>query len=200
MPSIAALERELVAQQGTAAARPASFPGLLFVPLAPLGRRAGRAPDLRLHARTGRTPARTITGCAPAEAHAQDGRPVRRLHARTHAVRRAVLHGPDRFAVLPLRRRDHRQRLRGAQHEADDAHGARGARAHRARRQLRQGPAFDRRARIPNGASSCISPRSCRSRASARATAATRCSARSAMRCASRAGRRAPRAGSPSTC
>ena len=39
-----------------------------------------------------------------------------------------------------------------------------------------------------------------RSRASARATAATRCSARSATRCASRAGRRATRAGSPSTC
>ncbi len=52
----------------------------------------------------------------------------------------------------------------------------------------------------PSRASSCISRRNSRSRASVRATAATPCSARSAMRCASRAGRRAPRAGWPSTC
>ena len=57
---------------------------------------------------------------------------VRRLHARPHAVRRPLLHGPDRFAVLALRRRDHRQRLRGAEHGHHDAHGAAGARAHRA--------------------------------------------------------------------
>jgi phosphoenolpyruvate carboxykinase (GTP) len=43
-------------------------------------------------------------------------------------------------------------------------------------------------------------PKSCRSRASVRATAATRCSARNATPCALRVGRRAPRVGSPSTC
>ena len=47
---------------------------------------------------------------------------------------------------------------------------------------------------------SCISPRRRRSGRSARATAATRCSARSASRCASRPSWAASRAGSPSTC
>ena len=42
--------------------------------------------------------------------------------------------------------------------------------------------------------------RSRRSRALGPATAATRCSARNAMRCASQAGRRARKAGSPNTC
>ena len=86
------------------------------------------------------------------------------------------------------------------QHGDHDAHGPPGARAHRARRQVRQGPALHRRARSRTAASSCISPKSSRSRASARATAATRCSARNAMRCASPAGRRATKAGWPSTC
>jgi phosphoenolpyruvate carboxykinase (GTP) len=37
--------------------------------------------------------------------------------------------GPDRLALLPLRRRDHRQRLRRDQHVDHDAHGPRGPRA-----------------------------------------------------------------------
>ncbi len=78
---------------------------------------------------------------------AQDGRAVRRLHARAHDVRHPVLHGADRFALLALRRRDHRQRLRRRQHEADDAHGRCRAQAHRARREVREGPALHRPAR-----------------------------------------------------
>jgi phosphoenolpyruvate carboxykinase (GTP) len=41
---------------------------------------------------------------APAVAHKQ----MDALHARTHAVRRAVLHGSHRLAVFTLRHRDHR--------------------------------------------------------------------------------------------
>jgi len=52
----------------------------------------------------------------------------------------------------------------------------------------------------PSDDSSCIFRRSYRSRVSARDMAATHCSARSAMRCESPATRRAPRAGSLSTC
>src|SRR5450631_1687610 len=48
---------------------------------------------------------------------------------------------------------------------------------------------------IGRGATSCITPKSSASRASAQATEAMRCSARSAMPCASQAGRRARRAG-----
>jgi GTP-dependent phosphoenolpyruvate carboxykinase len=53
---------------------------------------------------------------------------------------------------------------------------------------------------IPSGASSCIFPRTSKSRASAPATAAMPCSARNATPCASPAGRPGPRVGSPSTC
>ena len=130
----------------------------------------------------------------------QDRCAVRRRDARPHDVRDPVLHGPDRFALFALRRRDHGQPLRRRQHAHHDAHGRGRAAAHRARRHVREGPALDRRSgsrtplhhALPRGAD--------RSRASARATAATRCSARSATRCASPAGRRATKAGSPSTC
>ena len=125
---------------------------------------------------------------------------VRRLHARTHALCRAVLHGPVDSRLLALRCRDHRQPLRRAEHGRHDPHGPAALRPHRARGQLRQGPAFDGRSRPRAPFHHAFPRRARRSRASAPATAATRCSARSVMRCASRAGRRAPRAGSRSTC
>ena len=137
---------------------------------------------------------------APDRGAREDRRAVCRQHEGPHDVRRALLHGPDRLALLTLRRRNHRQPLRRAEHAHHDAHGHAGAEAHRARRHVRQGPALGRRPRSRTSASSCTSRKSSRSRASARATAATRCSARSATRCASRAGRRARKAGSPSTC
>ena len=74
---------------------------------------------------------------APAEAHAQDRCAVRRLHARAHDVRDPVLHGPDRFAAVALRRRDHRLAVRRRQHAHHDAHGRAGAGADRARRHVR---------------------------------------------------------------
>ena len=52
----------------------------------------------------------------------------------------------------------------------------------------------------PSTSTSCTFPRRARSGRSARATAATRCSARSASRCASPRSWAATRAGSPSTC
>jgi GTP-dependent phosphoenolpyruvate carboxykinase len=55
------------------------------------------------------TPARTTTGWRrPMATH--DGCAVRRLHAGPHDVRDPLLHGPDRLAVVALRRGDHRQR------------------------------------------------------------------------------------------
>jgi AcrR family transcriptional regulator len=60
---------------------------------------------------------------APGRGAREDGCAVRRLHARPHAVRGALLHGPDRFAAGALRRRDHRLALRGRQHAHDDPHG-----------------------------------------------------------------------------
>ncbi len=130
----------------------------------------------------------------------QNGCAVRRLHEGAHAVRGAVLHGTDRFAVLTLRRGNHRQRLRRAQHEIDDAHGPGRARAHYARRHVRQGAALYRRPQSRIAALSCTFPKNCRSRASARVTAAMRSSARSVMHCALPAGRPAPRVGWRNTC
>ena len=64
---------------------------------------------------------------APARDAHDAERPVRRLHARPHDVRGAVLDGPDRQPHRAHRHRAHRQPVRRRQHEADDADGARGA-------------------------------------------------------------------------
>jgi phosphoenolpyruvate carboxykinase (GTP) len=71
--------------------------------------------------------------------------------------------------------------------------------ASRARRQIREGPAFHRRTRSESPLHHAL-PRELSIESYGSVTAATRCSARSAMRCASRAGRRATKAGWPSTC
>ena len=63
-------------------------------------------------------------------AHAQ--RPLRRLHARPHDVRGAVLDGPARQPDRAHRHRAVRQPVRRRQHAAHDAHGPR--RVRRARR------------------------------------------------------------------
>ena len=162
----------------------------------PQRRRARRGPHLHLLAATRRTPARPTTGRDPVEMRAHAQGPVRRLHARPHDVRRAVLDGPARLAHLPARRRDHRLAVRRRQHAHHDPHGPGGARPHRRGRRLRAGAALGRApARRRRGrrrvavqrrpSTSSTSPRPARSGRTARATAATRCSARSASRCAS---------------
>src|SRR6266853_1862909 len=64
-----------------------------------------------------------------------------------HSVCDPVLHGADRLATGALRRGDHRQRLRRAQHADHDARRPRRARAYRARRGFRARLALRRRAR-----------------------------------------------------
>lgn len=95
-----------------------------FLPrvVGPLGRRARRRPHLYLLQEQGRRRPDQQLG-RPGH-HARDPqRPVQGLHARSHAVRRAVLDGPARFADRPHRRRDHRLPVRRHQHAHDDAHG-----------------------------------------------------------------------------
>ena len=116
--------------------------------------------------------------------------------ARPHDVRRAVLHGPARLADLRARRRDHRLAVRRHLDADHDPDGQAGAGRDGRRRLLRPGRALGRRAargrrggrrlalqRRPS--TSSTSRRPARSGPTARATAATRCSARSATRCAS---------------
>ena len=149
---------------------------------------------------------------APAAMRRTLQRSVRRLHARPHAVRGAVLDGTDRQPDRAHRHRDLRHSLRRRQHAHHDAHGARRLRRARRRRALRALRAFGRRAACGRPARRrvalqqgtqvhrALSGGRARSGPSARATAATRCWARSASRCASRRSSGATRAGWPSTC
>ncbi len=117
------------------------LPGCLHPPLQPQRRGARRAAHLHLHAHQGRgRPHQQLDG--PRRRVRQAGRALRRLDARAHHVRRPVRHGPGRLAHVQGRRRDHRQRLRRAQHAHHDAHGPRRA-AHAGRLQrLEPGPAL----------------------------------------------------------
>ena len=138
------LERELIAAKELLPLNAQSFPGCVLSRSNPFRRCPGRAPDLRLHPQRGRRrPEQSLDRAR--EGPCADGCAVCGLHEGSHHVRRALLHGPDRFAVFTLRSRDYRQRLRGAQHAAHDPHGTRGARAHQPRRHLCAGTAFHRR-------------------------------------------------------
>ena len=190
------LTSELVAAGTLKRLNPAKRPEFVLRRLRPQGRRARREPHLHLLETRRQTPARPTTGSRPAEMRAKLERPVRRLHARAHDVRRAVLHGPARLEDLPARRRDHRLGLRRHLDAHHDPHGQGRARAAGRGRLLRAGRAHARRAAArparrtsPGPATrrsgSSTSRRPAKSGATARAMAATRCSARSATRCAS---------------
>ena len=115
-------------------------------------------------------------------------------------VRHPLLHGSDRLSVFPLRRGNHRQPVRCRQYEADDPHGSRRLSSVSNARAASSKGCIRRATSTRIAVSSCIFPMSCLSRVSVPAMAAMRYWARSAMRCESRATRRAPRAGSRSTC
>ena len=133
---------------------------------------------------------------APEEMRTDVRGDLRRLHARPHHVRGPVLHGPARRQHLPARRGDHRLGVRGrvdADHDQDGNAGAaldRGARVVRPCRPLGRRPAGSParrtcRGRATGPSTSPTSPRPGRSGPTARGTAGTRCSARSATRCGS---------------
>ena len=141
------------------------------------------------------------------EANAE--RAVRRLHARPHDVRRAILHGPSE-PHRAYRRRDDRLPLRRRQHAPHDAHGPRGfevlgedGRSCRAciRSACRSPRAAGCRLAVQQGPKYIVHfPETARSGHSAPATAAMRCSAKSVSRCASPRSWDTSRAGWPSTC
>ena len=113
-------------------AQPGKLSRLRAVPLGAERRGARRAPHLHLHTLAGgRRSQQSLDG--PAAGTREDARAVSRLHARTHPVRRSLLHGTAGFGTVTLRCRDHRQPLRRAQHADHDARRPRGARAHRTR-------------------------------------------------------------------
>ena len=133
---------------------------------------------------------------APDEMKARHDRAVPRLHARPHDVRHPVLHGPARRRDADVRRRDHRLAVRrgvDAHHDPDGDAGLErmGDDAdfvpalHSRRRAAGAGARPTCRGRATRRSTSPTSPRSGPSGRTAPATAATRCSARSATRCGS---------------
>ena len=170
-------------------------PQLLSRAVGPRGRRARREPHVHLLEVRG--------GCRPDQQLARPrrdaraaAREVHRLHARPHPVRGSVLDGPARLADLRDRRAADRLGLRRRLDADHDPHGA--ARTRLPRREMATSSractpparrwARARRAvhgRATRTSTSSTTPRRARSGPTARATAATRCWARSASRCGS---------------
>ena len=180
-------DRRVRRQRRADRAQPAEDAGLLSAPQRAARRRAHRAPHLRLHAEQGRrrpqqqldVAGRRRAKLTPLFSGAMKGRTM-------YVV--PVPDGTAGLAVLEGRRRDHRQQVRRPQHAHHDA------RRDRSRSITSATPTTSRAACTRSAICSpdrrfiCTSPRRTRSGRSARATAATRCSARSAWRCAWPAG------------
>ena len=171
-------------RQGAHPARPEEVAGLLLPPLEQERRRPRRAPDHHLHPHEGGGRPHQQLG-RPRRDVREDARPLRRLHEGPHDVRGALRDGPRRLAVRQGGHRDHRLGLRGAQHGPHDPHGQGGPRPARRQERLQQGACTRSPSATPRSASSPTSRRTTPSGRWARATAATRSSARSAWRSAS---------------
>ncbi len=177
--------------------RPREEAELVLRRLRPQRRRARRGPHLHLLGDE-KDAGPTNNWMDPAEMKAIMTELYRGLHARPHDVRHPVLHGPARGRAPDVRRRDHR--LASTSSSSMRVMARMGTRRARAARgddaDVRARPALGRRAAragpgrravalqrhqvhrpVPRGADDLV--------LRLRATAATRCSARSATRCAS---------------
>ena len=111
---------------------------LLFAPFEPERRRAGRAVHIHLHADQRRSRAdKQLVGAGGNVFEAIWT--AERRDARTHHVCHSLHHGPARFAPDQSRLRNHRFKIRRAQHANHDAHGRSRARSGSATIQRRNG-------------------------------------------------------------